>query len=78
MEDFGNFGDDMLVGDGQFFQHNFDDGSEQADLIGEVDERDSVDSLIEDCPLDGDAESALASIGWGTDEDYGCFGGEDF
>jgi hypothetical protein len=25
----------------------------------------------DDCPLDGDAESALASCGWGTDEDYG-------
>lgn len=23
-----------------------------------------------DCPLDGDAESALASCGWGVDEDY--------
>ena len=21
---------------------------------------------------------ALASIGWGTDEDYGCYGGEDW
>jgi len=25
-------------------------------------------------PMDGDPESALASAGWGTDEDYGCFG----
>lgn len=24
----------------------------------------------DDCPLDGDAQSALASCGWGTDEDY--------
>lgn len=24
--------------------------------------------------MDGDAESALASVGWGTDEDYGYFG----
>ena len=24
-------------------------------------------------PLDGDAVSALASVGWGTDEDYGYF-----
>lgn len=31
----------------------------------------------EDCPLDGDAESALASCGWGTDEDYGGYGGDD-
>lgn len=32
----------------------------------------------EDCPLDGDAESALASCGWGTDEDYGYFGGDEW
>lgn len=28
--------------------------------------------------MDGDHDSAMASCGWGTDEDYGCFGGEDF
>ena len=27
-----------------------------------------------DDPMDGDAASALASAGMGTDEDYGCFG----
>lgn len=26
--------------------------------------------------MDGDAESALASVGWGTDEDYGYYGDE--
>lgn len=26
--------------------------------------------------MDGDASSALASVGWGTDEDYGYFGEE--
>ena len=26
-----------------------------------------------DDPMDGDHASALASAGWGTDEDYGCF-----
>jgi len=25
-----------------------------------------------DDSMDGDHESALASAGWGTDEDYGC------
>ena len=29
-----------------------------------------------DDSMDGDAESALASAGWGTDEDYGCYGEE--
>jgi hypothetical protein len=30
--------------------------------------------------MDGDHESALASAGWGCDEDYGCFdgGGDGF
>jgi len=27
----------------------------------------------DDCPLDGDAQSALASAGFGTDEDYGLY-----
>lgn len=31
----------------------------------------------DDCPMDGDAESALASAGHGTDEDYGYYG-EDY
>lgn len=35
-------------------------------------ENDSDDSF--DDSMDGDAESALASAGWGTDEDYGCYG----
>ena len=40
-------------------------------------ENDSDDSF--DDSMDGDAESALASAGWGTDEDYGSYGDyEDF
>ena len=27
--------------------------------------------------MDGDHDSAMVSIGWGTDEDYGCFGGDN-
>lgn len=30
----------------------------------------------DDCPLDGDAETALTSIGWGMDEDYLPFSDE--
>lgn len=33
---------------------------------------------VDDCPLDGDHESALASVGWGMDEDYGYFGGDEW
>ena len=31
-----------------------------------------------DASMDGAHESALASAGWGTDEDYGCFGGDEY
>lgn len=27
--------------------------------------------------MDGDHESGLASAGWGTDEDYGYYGGDE-
>jgi hypothetical protein len=30
-----------------------------------------------DDSMDGDPESALASAGWGTDEDYGYYGEEN-
>lgn len=32
----------------------------------------------DDVPLDGDHDSTMTSIGWGTDEDYGYFSGDDF
>lgn len=44
---------------------------------GDEDEDNEVSSFEDDCPMDGDAESALASCGWGTDEDYGDYGGDD-
>ena len=28
--------------------------------------------------MDGDFDSGMASAGFGTDEDYGCFGSEDY
>jgi hypothetical protein len=31
----------------------------------------------DDVPLDGDHDSTMTSIGWGCDEDYGFFGGDD-
>jgi chromosome segregation ATPase len=40
-------------------------------------EQDEQDEDYHD-DLDGDHGSALASAGWGTDEDYGCYGGEDY
>lgn len=38
---------------------------------------DQSDIEYEDDSMDGDAESALASAGFGTDEDYGFDGGDD-
>jgi hypothetical protein len=40
-------------------------------------EQGDPDGVVDDS-MDGDHGSALASAGWGTDEDYGCFGGDDF
>lgn len=64
-EDFGWSGDEFLIGDCQ------DDRLEscERDLCDIVREHDEG----EDCPLDGDTESALASAGFGTDEDYGGY-----
>lgn len=36
-----------------------------------------TDAPFIDESMDGDHESALASIGWGTDEDYGYYGGDE-
>lgn len=47
---------------------NYDDYN---DFYGEDD--DSFDDS-----MDGDFDSAMRDAGFGTDEDYGCFGGEDY
>lgn len=39
------------------------------------DDEDWDDDLDWDDPMDGDHDSAMASAGFGTDEDYGCYGG---
>lgn len=41
------------------------------EMEGEEPERDMDESM------DGDFDSAMASAGFGTDEDYGHYGGED-
>jgi len=60
------------------------------DAIGEIGIIEMVEDAIRDTilaaatppepdrgdPMDGDHESALASAGFGTDEDYGCFDAE--
>ena len=46
----------------------------------ELDASDEDNYCDEHCDesMDGDHESGLASAGWGTDEDYGYFGGDDY
>ena len=41
----------------------------------EVEVRDYWNDVASDVEADADA---LASAGWGTDEDYGCYGGEEW
>jgi hypothetical protein len=46
--------------------------------VGEVEvdwDEEDYDEYDYDDSMDGDHESGLASAGWGTDEDYGYFGG---
>jgi len=45
----------------------------------DVEAEDAMAEEYYDDSMDGDHESALASAGFGTDEDYGCYdGGEEF
>ena len=68
LEDDMNYADDVDAS-------NYDDYN---DFYGEsVDYDDYNDEAGDDSyddSMDGDHESALASAGWGTDEDYGYFG----
>ena len=41
-------------------------------------DREEDDADEYDDSMDGDHDSAMESAGWGTDEDYGYFGGEDY
>lgn len=58
----------------------FDDETESVTFDPEEDALEGDDYEPDfNSDMDGDAESALASAGFGTDEDYGCFNdGEDF
>jgi hypothetical protein len=40
-------------------------------------EQDYDDDYYDDS-MDGDWDSAMASAGFGTDEDYGCYGGDEW
>jgi len=46
--------------------------------FGDCDCEDDIDDWYDDDidpgDMDGDHDSAMTSCGWGTDEDYGCYG----
>lgn len=78
---------DPLYDDEEFdmdYDTNYDDHDdfygESADYSDYNDDRDfddensgEVDWEYDDS-MDGDHDSAMTSAGWGTDEDYGCYG----
>ncbi len=58
--------------DGYEDDSNYDDYNDFHD-----DGNDDYDDSFDDS-MDGDFDSAMRDAGFGTDEDYGCFGGEDY
>ena len=65
----------MLVNDVVFSNDHDLDGVETGYWTDEDKEEFAEDHEEDGDWMDGDA---LASAGWGTDEDYGCYGGEDW
>ena len=60
----------------------FNDDEHPLDIANEVEqdwdyEDDYFDCLLPGEDMDGDFDSGMASAGFGTDEDYGYYGGED-
>ena len=52
---------------------NYDDYNDFTDTVDDEEWDDSYDDS-----MDGDFDSAMRDAGFGTDEDYGYFGGEDW
>ncbi len=78
--------DNSLENDNMYNDHDTfygeDSASYHPDADHEVESQfDDVEDDFEnyyDESMDGDHDSAMESAGWGTDEDYGYFGGEDY
>lgn len=49
-----------------------------AEMYDHEEDLDWYDDEDYDDSMDGDWDSGMTSAGWGTDEDYGYFGGEDY
>jgi hypothetical protein len=69
----GSLNQDQLIRDLLMWMSETD-VEEFAERNGLLDDEDEVDV---DDSMDGDHDSAMASAGWGTDEDYGHYGPEE-
>ena len=49
----------------------------RCEVVEEFDVPDCGDDDMDES-MDGDFDSAMTSAGFGTDEDYGCFGGDEY
>lgn len=56
--------------------NEFDDELDSNEMPEDTADELLIDDEFDDS-MDGDHESALASIGWGTDEDYGAYGSDE-
>ena len=71
--------DEFESNGGECYDYECDEPEDQF-LDSEWEDRLNGGPYPEECyddSMDGDAESALASAGHGTDEDYGYYGGGD-
>jgi hypothetical protein len=76
--EFEDFDPELVDDDRDDFSDPTDDDleDEPEDEVDDIDNDNWLNRISED--MDGDHESALRDAGWGTDEDYGFFGGEDY
>ena len=65
--------DDMNYDDYNDFHNGVDPDDRTNDYWAGDDDLENEDDSYDD-DMDGDMESGFASAGWGTDEDYGCYG----
>lgn len=56
--------------------NEFDDELDSDEMPEDTADELLIDDEFDDS-MDGDHDSAMASIGWGTDEDYGAYGSDE-
>jgi hypothetical protein len=56
--------------------NEFDDQLDSNEMLEDNADELLLDDEFDDA-MDGDHDSAMSSIGWGTDEDYGAYGSDE-